>query len=808
MKKTSFLIFFTILALCLCLTACGGETSWIVGEGVPDDSTRASVGDLYLDESTQLVYRLTDNGWVMLTPADGARGAKCHSGTAVSGEGNAISAFVEGAAVGDIYINTDTGYIYECVGDGIWKHSSTLSGDAKRIGSVVSEVVSSGSTRELRVTVTYTDGTSEVKLYKTPLGIDKIEYVDDIYRTVGSSEPVRIKVIYENGDAEFISVTDDMYIVDSLHTRPDMNTEGAYKCAVKYGGRATSFKLEIISIHANEIKSISPKHSRTVMRVDSEGSLITGEIYTSFFSTAASGKVAPLSNEDITFDFADYKGAGVSFTAYAALKTNESVGCEFTVLPIREVDEVPYTALSLTPSMTGAVGVSGALSDIPEDAGLYATLSLSVGKHAYIADIPIGASMLRELDGTQYLFTEHPPRPLVLSDGVFGAECDGLVLLEVYDGDESTLTGISLEEDCFKLGVTDINSIALSLALKTRYGTRYTLSTRDSSVADFSASMIYEGSINFNLAGNYPIKIFYDYDKDGIMDFGEVLYTTVTVYGSGGNNIKSVEFENSFTAPIGESLDSFLEEHIVGRVAKIWHFDYLNLPYSEIAITKDMIDASDIGELVDGRISASGEYKIYIKIKTDYTLTVNLKVTADSGRNEAYTKIYLNETDIATDTSPFTVAYLFENGTAILNPYLTPDGLTGGYASYTLSGSTLEIKHLGVTLVYTLGSLSDGSAGIPEGYYEAKIYRPEGAPTLYIGSGNTASKNRYDAFVYEDKYFVLVLKEAVAAALGAADRVLLAVECESVCALSSLELLSYGTLTFNHTDGSKSFVIE
>ncbi|MBQ2738287.1 MAG: hypothetical protein IJF38_06320 [Clostridia bacterium] len=808
MKKIFLLFLLVIIALCLCLTACGGESSWLVGEGAPDGSIKASVGDLYLDETTQQVYKLTPDGWVMLTPADGARGAKCHSGTAVSGEGEAISATVEGAIIGDIYINTDTGYIYECVGVGVWKRTSVLSGDAKRIGSVVSEVVSSGSARELRVTVTYTDGTSEVTSYKTPLGIDKIEYVDDTYRTVGNTEPVRIKVIYENGDAEFIGVTEDMYILDTLHTAPDLNTVGTYRCAVKYGGRATSFRLEVISIHANGIKTLSPEHSHTVMRADASGALVADEIFTSFFATSAAGKVSPLSNEDISLDFSDYKGVGVSFTAYATLKENESVECEFTVLPIREVDEVPYTALSLTPSVTGAVGVSSSLSDIPKELGLYATLSLTLGRYIYTADIPIEASMLRELDGTQYAFSAHPPKPLVLEGGVFGAECDGLILLEVYDGSESTLVGVSLTENCFRLGVANINSLSLTLELKTRYGTRYTLSTDDLSVPDFSASMIYEGSINFNLSGGYPVKIFYDYDADGIMDAGEVTSDTVTIYASDGSNIKSVEFERSYTAVIGDTLDEFLEEELVGKVAKIWHFDYLNLPYSEIAITKDMLDVTDISELVDGRISKSGEYTVYIRLKSDYTLPVTLRVTADSGRDESYTKIYLNESTATAELSPFTVAYLFENGTAILNPYLTPDGLTGGYASYTLEGSTLRIKHLGTTLVYTLGALSDGTSGIPEGYYEAKLYRPEGTPTLYTGSANTASLNRYDAYVYADRYILLVLKEAVATAMGVTDRVLLTAECSSVSALSSLELLHGMTLTFSHTEGAKSFVIE
>ncbi len=810
MKKRITCILFIIIISVLALSACGGESLWIVGEGAPDAGTHASVGDLYLDEGTQLVYRLTEDGWVMLAPADGKREIKCHTGTAVSGEGESVSATVEGSGVGDLYINTDTGIIYECTTAGVWKPTSALTGDSRRIKGVTSEVVSSGSSRELRVTVTYTDGTSEVTTHKTPLGIDRIAFVDDTYRALGDTTPVRIKAIYENGDAEFISVTSDMYIVDSLHSIPDFGTVGSYRCAVKYGGRAASFTVEVVNIHDSSVKSIVPEHPRLIMRVDASGALVTDELYTDFYGVLGSGRTVPLSKNDITLDFADFRSVGTGFTAYASLKSDDGVVCEFTVLPLRSVDEVPYSSLSVELSKSGTVALSREHADIPAESGLFATLSLTLAQHDYLADIPLTTSMLRELDGGQYVMSQHPPRPLTVVEGLLGAQCEDLLLLEVYDPGESSLVGLALERDCFKLGVSAIDDLELLLSLKTRYGTRYTVSTCDASIPDLDASMITEGQINFNLAGDYPVKIFYDYDADGIMDTHEVLTTRITVYNPDENNIKDVELESDFTLSMGDELDAFLEEQLLGKVARVWHFDYLGMPYTELAVTRDMLDLTDIGELVDGKFAKAGEYKLYIKISlgAQFIKTVRLTVAASADENRGYTKIYLNENSAAQSASPFTTAYLFENGTAILNPYLTPDGLTGGYASYTLSASTLYIKYLGTTLVYTMGERSDGTSGVPDGYYEVKSYIPDFPATLYTGSGSTAELNSYDAYIAGGEYITVVRKAAVAPGLDVAERVLFTVHKSGINSLGTLVIDSYDmTLTFNHGVGSESFVI-
>ena len=99
------------------------------GSGITD----ALVNDMYLNTSTGYVYRCTTAGnastakWVYTgsikgaagaTGATGARGSRWSTGTAITGTSTTAAVFsgsgITDALVNDMYLNTNTGYVYRC----------------------------------------------------------------------------------------------------------------------------------------------------------------------------------------------------------------------------------------------------------------------------------------------------------------------------------------------------------------------------------------------------------------------------------------------------------------------------------------------------------------------------------------------------------------------------------------------------------------------------------------------------------------------------------------------------------------------
>lgn len=121
----------------------GSSAQWYSGTGITGTSTTATafsnsgvasanVGDMYINTSTQNIYRCTVAGapsaakWVYVSNIKGATGgqgpagssAQWYSGTGITGTSTTATVFsgsgVSSANVGDMYVNTSTQNLYRC----------------------------------------------------------------------------------------------------------------------------------------------------------------------------------------------------------------------------------------------------------------------------------------------------------------------------------------------------------------------------------------------------------------------------------------------------------------------------------------------------------------------------------------------------------------------------------------------------------------------------------------------------------------------------------------------------------------------
>lgn len=123
-------------------------TVWYYGEQT--DESQGKIGDFFYDTDDSAIYIKTENGWEFqgsLKGQDGKNGtdgsngqngekgidgAMWLSGTAIEGTSEGIITQVEGAKIGDLYLNTDTGNVYKCVAKDTWDYLTTLSIAAKK----------------------------------------------------------------------------------------------------------------------------------------------------------------------------------------------------------------------------------------------------------------------------------------------------------------------------------------------------------------------------------------------------------------------------------------------------------------------------------------------------------------------------------------------------------------------------------------------------------------------------------------------------------------------------------------------------
>ncbi len=163
----------------------GSSAQWYSGTGITGTSTTATafsnsgvasanVGDMYINTSTQNIYRCTVAGapsaakWVYVSNIKGATGgtgpagssAQWYSGTGITGTSTTATAFsnsgVASANVGDMYINTSTQNIYRCTVAGAasaakWIYVSNIKGATGGTGpagadAITMSVISSNGT--------------------------------------------------------------------------------------------------------------------------------------------------------------------------------------------------------------------------------------------------------------------------------------------------------------------------------------------------------------------------------------------------------------------------------------------------------------------------------------------------------------------------------------------------------------------------------------------------------------------------------------------------------------------------------------
>jgi len=98
--------------------------TWLSGQGSPLTTTtgQGAVGDFYLDIDTGNVYLYGDNGWSATTiDLQGQRGATWFSG-------RGVPTSIPGSALGDFYLDTSAGQVYQFIVGGTWVSSVSLVG--------------------------------------------------------------------------------------------------------------------------------------------------------------------------------------------------------------------------------------------------------------------------------------------------------------------------------------------------------------------------------------------------------------------------------------------------------------------------------------------------------------------------------------------------------------------------------------------------------------------------------------------------------------------------------------------------------
>lgn len=111
-------------------------TKWY--SGVEISSVEGKVGDFFYDTDDCQVYIKLDAGWTLLSSIKGdtgEKGATWFTGTAITGDEENINVEIDGARIGDLYLNTDTSDIYTCTAENTWKWVSNNKGNTGAAGA-------------------------------------------------------------------------------------------------------------------------------------------------------------------------------------------------------------------------------------------------------------------------------------------------------------------------------------------------------------------------------------------------------------------------------------------------------------------------------------------------------------------------------------------------------------------------------------------------------------------------------------------------------------------------------------------------
>ena len=114
--------------------------TWTVGTTEP---TEAFENDMFLNNTTWNVYKYNGTEWELVgnikgatgeTGATGPAGSVWLTGTAITGTNSGISATITNARVGDLYLNTNTCDLYQCVSENTWNWLVNIKGEKGETG--------------------------------------------------------------------------------------------------------------------------------------------------------------------------------------------------------------------------------------------------------------------------------------------------------------------------------------------------------------------------------------------------------------------------------------------------------------------------------------------------------------------------------------------------------------------------------------------------------------------------------------------------------------------------------------------------
>lgn len=225
-------------------------TVWLYGDAIHGYAASqivvisgSKLGDLYFNTTTNNLYQcIAENTWKYLTCLKGDEGSIWHYGTELTGTNDQTKA-IANTKFGDFYLNVSTCNVYSCTGSDTWRYVSCLKGEeGVSIVGTSAEYKDINGTNTLVFTITYSDGRVEEVVTKTSY-IHRLEQSTFIKTT----NPPQLKLLISNdaGDIESIYVTDDMIVRDNIN----FSTPGHYSITISYNGQQAEFEIIVASTY-------------------------------------------------------------------------------------------------------------------------------------------------------------------------------------------------------------------------------------------------------------------------------------------------------------------------------------------------------------------------------------------------------------------------------------------------------------------------------------------------------------------------------------------------------------------------------
>ena len=241
-------------------------TQWLSGTTAPVVSQGVD-GDFYLDTQNFVIYQKVDGQWISLGSVKGEDGKDGEDGDdgkdgVVWHTGNGEPTDIE-CSNGDLYYDESTGFIYKYSSSTGWGKISAINGeDADQITSITSKYEKDLITNEEYYVFTFhfaSGATKDVRV-EIPSTIIRIELLGDKkYSRYLASETLpdlQLKCYYTDGTTENVDVTDDMFIVDDTHVKPDFTIAGNYKVKISYQKCVAETEIEVYNgILVNDVLS-------------------------------------------------------------------------------------------------------------------------------------------------------------------------------------------------------------------------------------------------------------------------------------------------------------------------------------------------------------------------------------------------------------------------------------------------------------------------------------------------------------------------------------------------------------------------